>query len=160
MDRTINELIIHCSDSPDGRGDTSKDIELWHKQRALGGIGKPPEPWDPYLDKNGIQRFTGYHWIILHNGVAEQGRPEEFAGCHCIGHNKFSIGLCWIGTSAMSDSQYVTLIRVAADIMLRYNLKVTQVHGHCEFSKKTCPNMDMDKFKTDLNFFNQNTKEC
>lgn len=150
MDRTIDSIIIHCSASPDAREFTVKDIELWHKQRALGSaIGAKPEPWNKFLDKNGIERFCGYHQVICRNGSIEEGRPDHIIGCHAAGHNKSSIGLCWIGLDAMTDPQRTSLIYVTAFYMNKYAIKVQNVKGHCELPnvKKTCPNIDMDEFR-------------
>lgn len=152
MDRKIDLLIIHCSASPDTREAGAKDIELWHKQRALGGIGKPPEPWTKYLDKNGIEKFCGYHWVICRNGAIEEGRPEEHMGCHAAGHNKSSLGFCWIGLNEMTDSQRVSLIHLIVERMNKYAIPIERVLGHCELPgvKKTCPNIDMNELREQI----------
>lgn len=38
-----------------------------------------------------------YHYIIKKNGHLERGRPIEIPGQHAADHNKYSIGLCFIG---------------------------------------------------------------
>ena len=53
--RKINQIIIHCSATPEGRNDTSKDIRRWHLARGFKDIG--------------------YHYIILLDGTIELGRP-------------------------------------------------------------------------------------
>ena len=80
--RRINEIIIHCSATPEGRNDTSADIRAWHTAPKPKGNG-----W-----KN-----IGYHFVVLLDGTIETGRAIENAGAHCTGHNRFSIGVCYIG---------------------------------------------------------------
>lgn len=75
--RTINEIIVHCSATPEGRSFNVTDIDRWHRQRGFSCIG--------------------YHYVVLLDGVIERGRPEEVVGAHCKGHNRRSIGVCYIG---------------------------------------------------------------
>ena len=76
--RKIDKIIIHCSATPIGRDFSAKVIREWH----VKGNG-----WDD----------IGYHYIVRLNGDLEYGRPVEIAGAHCRGHNKNSIGICYIG---------------------------------------------------------------
>jgi len=39
----------------------------------------------------------GYHWYINRNGLISQGRQEQYAGAHVMGHNHHSIGICYEG---------------------------------------------------------------
>ena len=77
--RTINEIILHCSATPEGKNYTVEDIDRWHRQ---------DRHW-----KNGC----GYHYVIHLDGSIHQGRPVEMVGAHCVGHNRHSIGICYIG---------------------------------------------------------------
>ena len=73
--RHINEIIIHCSATPEGRDYTVADIDRWHKARGWRGIG--------------------YHYVIYRDGSVHAGRPVEQIGAHCTGHNANSIGICY-----------------------------------------------------------------
>lgn len=70
--RQINEIIIHCAATPEGRNFTVADIDKWHKQQGWRGIG--------------------YHFVIYIDGSVHKGRPVEDVGAHCLNHNAHSIG--------------------------------------------------------------------
>ena len=117
----IKKLIIHCSESPNGRPDTAEDIHLWHIQRGWSGIG--------------------YHYVICVDGAIQSGRPEYWEGAHCSGHNQDSLGICLIGTDEFSEAQWLALKHVITGIKSRYP-DIT-IHGHREFSSKLCPGFDV-----------------
>lgn len=75
--RQIKEIIIHCSATIEGKDYTVADIDRWHKARGWKGIG--------------------YHFVIYRDGSIHVGRAKSEAGAHCVGHNKISIGICYIG---------------------------------------------------------------
>lgn len=75
--RPINEIIIHCSATPEGRDVSVADIRRWHLQRGFNDIG--------------------YHYVVYLDGSVHIGRPLRQVGAHCIGHNAHSIGICYIG---------------------------------------------------------------
>ena len=37
--RNINEIIVHCSATPEGRHTTVEEINSWHKQNGWKSIG-------------------------------------------------------------------------------------------------------------------------
>ena len=73
--RNINEIIIHCAATPEGKNFTVEQIRDWH----VNGNG-----W----------RDIGYHFVIYLDGSVHKGRPIEEVGAHCRGHNANSIGIC------------------------------------------------------------------
>ena len=75
--RKINEIIVHCAATPEGKHITVKDIDKWHRQRGFKQIG--------------------YHYVIYLDGSINVGRSEAQIGAHCTGHNSNSIGVCYIG---------------------------------------------------------------
>ena len=75
--RNIRYLVVHCSATPEGREHTAQDIELWHRQRGFEGIG--------------------YNYIVRLDGTIEEGRDVNKIPAHVEGHNKDSIGICYIG---------------------------------------------------------------
>lgn len=132
--REINEIIVHCSATPEGRDYTVADIDRWHKQKGWNGIG--------------------YHYVIYRDGSVHIGRPVAQIGAHCVGHNAQSIGVCYIGGCASdgktskdtrTPQQRETLRRLVADLQKQY--PGATVHGHREFANKACPCFDV---KTDL----------
>lgn len=128
--RSINEIIIHCAATPEGKHFTVADIDRWHKQRGF--------------------RCIGYHYVIYLDGSVHAGRPEAEIGAHCTNHNAHSIGVCYIGGVASdgktpkdtrTPAQKESLRRIVADLLKRY--PNATVHGHCEFAAKACPSFDV-----------------
>ena len=122
--REITEIIIHCSDSPNGKDIRASDIHDWHLKRNWSGIG--------------------YHHIVCVDGEIENGRPHYWVGAHAKGHNLSSIGVCLIGRDVFSGEQMYTL-----GILVRYLMRDypnAKVLGHNEVSNKTCPNFDVQKW--------------
>lgn len=129
--RHVNLIVVHCSDSPDDRDVRAADIDRWHKERGFVRIG--------------------YHFVICKDGIIETGRGVNSVGAHCLGHNLFSIGICWTGRKDCNARQRHSLIKTIADMLTKYNLKSNAVKGHCEIDKhKTCPNLDMDDLRADV----------
>lgn len=128
--RNINEIIIHCAATPEGKPFTVADIDRWHRQRGWKGIG--------------------YHFVIYLDGSVYKGRPIELVGAHCLGHNANSIGICYIGgctadgkrpKDTRTPAQKASLVRLVSELRRQYP-KAT-VHGHCEFADKACPAFDV-----------------
>ena len=95
----------------------------------------------------------GYHYIIRKNGNIEKGRNLDEAGAHVRGHNKDSVGICWVGRDDLNDKQLKSLKTLVKTMMRKYGLDLDDVFGHYEFDPgKTCPNLDMHKFRAELLF--------
>ncbi len=127
--RKINEIIVHCAATREGRDFTVEDITRWHKARGFATIG--------------------YHYVIYRDGSIHEGRPLEQIGAHCVGHNKHSIGICYIGGCA-SDGKTPKDTRTSeqkeALLSLLRRLKArfpnATIHGHRDFAAKACPSYD------------------
>ena len=127
--RKINEIIVHCAATREGRDFTVEDIKRWHKARGFATIG--------------------YHYVIYRDGSIHEGRPLEQIGAHCVGHNKHSIGICYIGGCA-SDGKTPKDTRTPeqkeALLALLRRLKArfpnATIHGHRDFAAKACPSYD------------------
>lgn len=139
MKRKVTKLIIHCSDSPDSLNIGFREINQWHRERG-------------WLDKRS-DISCGYHYIVRRNGKIEAGRPESSVGSHTFGHNRESIGICWIGRDKMTPKQDSAIRSLCRKLIEKHGLKPFDIYGHKEFSdKKTCPNIDMDEFRLDVLF--------
>lgn len=126
MKRSIKEIVLHCSDSPAGRGDDAETIHAWHKERGFDGIG--------------------YHFVIRENGYLEAGRPLYWEGAHVRGHNSNSIGICMIGNGHYSEAQLDTAAGLCADLL--NNFPNAKLYGHYELDpNKSCPKYPMSKFR-------------
>jgi len=125
MIKTI-KAIVHCSASPQGRGDDAETIHRWHQEA--------PNNFD------GI----GYHYVILEDGTIQNGRPEYWTGSHARGHND-TIGICLTGEDTFKHAQMISLENMIKD----KGWTSEEVVGHYMVdSKKTCPNFDVPKFLT------------
>lgn len=133
--RRIGEIILHCSATKEGQRFTIQDIDAWHKQRGFNGVG--------------------YHYVILLDGTVETGRPETEVGAHTLGHNKNSIGICYIGgldasakpKDTRTDAQREALIKLVKELKAKY--PEATIHGHNEFANKACPSFNVkDELKT------------
>ena len=127
--RTINEIIIHCADTPAGRDNTVADITAWHKDRGF--------------------RTIGYHYVIYRDGSIHTGRPVQEIGAHCKGHNAHSIGICYIGGKSADGKEHEdtrTPEQKEALLSLLRQLKAqypnATIYGHRDFSSKPCPCFD------------------
>lgn len=131
MKRT--HIIIHCSDSPHGRGDNAKTIHKWHTERGFDGVG--------------------YHYVVLEDGAVEAGRPEYWDGAHTKGYNDKSIGICMIGEDSFTDKQISSVQSIVKMLQHEYNIPNENVLGHYETNGaggKTCPNYSMEHFRNGL----------
>ena len=130
--RTIKELIVHCSATPEGKDYSVDTIRQWHLQRGFSDIG--------------------YHYVIYRDGSIHTGRDESIIGAHCTGHNTNSIGVCYIGGCASdgktpkdtrTTEQKQSLVKLLKELKTKY--PQASIHGHRDFSSKACPSFDATK---------------
>ena len=138
--RKINEIIVHCSATPEGRDYTVQQIRQWHTTPKPKGNG-----W----------RDIGYHFVVYRDGSVHNGRPLDQIGAHCSGHNANSIGVCYIGGSdankrlpngQLAPKDTRTPIQKTALRQLLKKLKEqfpqARIYGHRDFAPKACPSFD------------------
>ena len=139
MNREIDKIILHCSDSSDSIDIGFDEINDWHAARGWKSA------------QTGIS--CGYHYVIRRNGLIERGRDDSEVGAHVKGHNTGSIGICWVGRNDISEKQQTSLLTIVRHLMFQHDLTLDDVYGHCElFPGKTCPNLDMNHFRAELVF--------
>lgn len=93
-------------------------------------------------DNSGI-KTTGYHFIVKRDGSIENGRPLYKPGVFCSGHNKHSIGICYIGgvdksgefCDTRTDLQKFSLIRLINRLMLLYGCEVESIESYIPSKK-------------------------
>ncbi len=126
--RNIRYLVVHCSATPEGRDHTVKDIDLWHKQRGFNEIG--------------------YNYIVRLDGTVEEGRDVNKVPAHVEGHNKDSIGICYIGgidkntlqpKDTRTQAQKEALKKLLKELKALY--PQADILGHRDFPgvAKACP---------------------
>lgn len=144
INRKISNIILHCSDSDYG---TAVIINRWHIARGWTGIGYHLVCLNGYAFKNDPSAYEREF-----DGVFEHGRSFEEIGAHAEGHNSDSIGICLIGKTSFSFQQInavrLKIIELCNILKLSYN----HVIGHYEVDTKgkTCPNIDMNLFRSYL----------
>ena len=127
--RRINEIIVHCTATPEGRDYTVADIRQMHKAQGWGDIG--------------------YHYLIYRDGSIYEGRNVDMVGAHCQGHNAQSIGVCYVGGVAR-DGKTPKDTRTAAqkDALVHLLMQLVclypdaTIRGHRDFAAKACPSFD------------------
>jgi len=130
--RPINKIIIHCSATPEGRDVKTETIRGWHLQRGWSDIG--------------------YHYVIELDGQMKEGRPLEIVGAHVRGQNNNSVGICYVGgvdeqmrpKNTLNECQEEQLIAILK--WLKDKFPKATIHGHNEFSAKSCPSFDVQKW--------------
>lgn len=133
------EIIIHHAESSNC---SVYDIDRWHKDNGWIGIG--------------------YHYFIDKKGVIYTGRPVEWTGAHCIGHNTKSIGICLEGMlqkERVTDVQYSSLLSLIKFIREKYyNMPI---YGHKELNQTNCPgNIDLNKLRKDAESIESNVNHA
>ena len=136
--RQIYELVVHCSATTEGRDYTVDDITRWHKARGFDTIG--------------------YHYVVYRNGEVHVGSPEYVQGAHVRGHNRNSIGICYIGGCAedgktpkdtRTPEQKEALTKLLRGLRKKY--PEAKIFGHRDFDKnKACPSFDAKSEYKDL----------
>ena len=128
--RKIDEIIIHCSATPEGRDHSVADVTAWHRARGF--------------------RTIGYHYLVHIDGRVERGRPESEIGAHCLGHNARSIGVCYVGGLASDcktpkDTRTPEQLRMLRELVkgLQRKYRGAKVYGHRDFAAKACPCFDV-----------------
>lgn len=127
--RQINQIIIHCSATREGKNFTVADIDRWHRERGYAKIG--------------------YHYVVYLNGEIHKGRAKNEIGAHTYGQNRNSIGICYIGgldhngksKDTRTPAQKKALRELVNDLQKRY--PEAKIYGHRDFAKKDCPCFDV-----------------
>lgn len=132
QNRYINEIIVHCSATAEGKDFTVADIRKWHLARGFSDIG--------------------YHYVIYRDGSINKGRDESKIGAHCTGHNSYSIGVCYIGGCAAdgktskdtrTDAQKKAILELLSELKKKY--PKASIHSHRDYANKACPSFDATK---------------
>ncbi len=129
INRPIEEIIIHCSETEEGLDYKADDIDDMHRAKGLDCIG--------------------FHYIIDLDGTIELGRDLSQTGFHTKDANFESIGVCYIG-GMNSNGDYADTRTEAQKLALRALLQVllavwpnAHISGHRDWAVgKDCPCFD------------------
>jgi N-acetylmuramoyl-L-alanine amidase len=140
-----NKIIWHCTATPEGREVTKEDLYRWH------------------VVNNGWSDI-GYHYLIQLDGTVVPCRPEHLVGAHVSGQNSDSIGISYSGgimndgsqraKDTRTDAQIRSMYELTDQLLDKYDLDWSNVHGHNEYAAKACPSFDVQKdIKEKKNYF-------
>ena len=132
--RQINEIIIHCADTKEGKDLKAADIKSWHTSKPPQGNG-----W----------KDIGYHYVVDLDGTIEQGRPLDQVGAHTKDHNAKTIGICYVGgrdangnvKDTRTDAQVAAMRRLVKSLKIVFPT-IVKVSGHRDYAAKACPSFD------------------
>ena len=135
--RIFDTVVLHCSATPEGRWHDADDLRDWH----VNGNG-----WSD----------IGYHFVLLLDGTIEEGRPLRRQGAHVKGHNKNTVGVCYIGgvdehgnpKDTMTPEQEMAFEQVVYCLREEYGDEI-DIMGHRDYEgvSKACPSLDVrEKF--------------
>lgn len=133
--REIDEIIIHCTATPEGKWYDRNDVNAWHKQRGWSMIG--------------------YHYLVLLDGTIQVGRPIGMIGSHVKDHNEKTIGIAYVGgldsdgkkpKDTRTQDQVDAIFWLCESLVKKYKIK-KPIKGHNEYDTgKACPSFSV---KTD-----------
>ena len=133
--REIDRIILHCTATESDNDVRIDDVRKWHT--------------DPVEDGGRGWSDVGYHYLIRLDGTIEVGRPLHKQGAHTRGHNGDSIGIAYAGglhqgeptdtLRPVQERAFITLCHALRQVLCRPLV----LHGHREFSSKSCPCFDM-----------------
>ena len=135
--RTITLIVIHCSSVRPHQRSSAKDIDGWHKDKGWKGIG--------------------YHFVVRRDGTVETGRPLSEVGAHVVGHNRYSIGICYEGgldaAGEAADTRTPEQVRALRELVERCHARFPRalILGHRDLDPgKKCPCFDAVSEFSDL----------
>lgn len=138
--RDIKYIVIHESDTPNGRPHTAQDIDLWHRERFRRSESAR-KAFNPTL------KAIGYHYVICVDGTLQTGRAESEIPAAVQGYNSTSINICLIGKGKYTSPQWYTLKALVGELKKKY--PDAAVKGHYQFDTakgKVCPGFAVDKW--------------
>ena len=129
--RNIKYIVIHCTDTPEGREVTAEEVDRWHRERGF--------------------MMIGYHYLIRLDGTVEHGRPLFMKGAACNKKdcNACGIHICYVG--GRNNQGYTTDTRTLKQTNQLYQLlrrlkeqfPNATISGHRDWDRgKACPCFD------------------
>lgn len=154
--RTIKEIIIHCTATPEGQDKTVEQIRAEH----MAPVSKGGRGWSD----------IGYHYVIYRNGHVMPGRDIDKIGAHATDHNTYSIGIAYVGgveykhgvpyaqlkhKDTRTLSQRASLLTLLTDLRAMYPTARIVSHRDCRMNNgrlpnKACPSFDATKEYRDI----------
>ncbi len=132
-------VVHHSATKPSMQPYTdAASIDKMHKERGMGA-------WHM-----GEVYHVAYHYVILHNGEVQKGRPETCRGAHTTSlfHNRW-IGICLIGYfdtkwtdpgyHVPTPEQMKSLVSLSGELAERWSINPANILPHREINSTRCP---------------------
>lgn len=139
---SIDTIVIHCADTPNGVKHTAVEIDDWHRARNFRRAKAALELQSPQL------KYIGYHAVIEIAGNVVLGRDLSEVGAHVEGNNRNTVGVCMIGRDRFTREQWHAL----RDLVAKWEqaMPIERIAGHREFNRlKTCPGFSVAQWLAD-----------
>jgi N-acetylmuramoyl-L-alanine amidase len=133
--RRIDEIIVHCTATPEGRDLTVEQIRQDHI-------------------KNNHWSDIGYQYVVYRDGTVHLGRDVDISGAHADGHNSHSIGVVYVGgvenrpgvpytqlkaKDTRTEQQKASLLALLMDLRKLYPKARIIGHRDVDTHGKECP---------------------
>ena len=141
--RRIDEIIVHCTATPEGQPRTVEQIRRDHTTPvSKGGRG-----WSD----------IGYHYVVYLDGTVHEGRNVDVSGAHAANHNANSIGVVYVGgvenrpgvpyaqlkpKDTRTEQQKASLLALLMDLRKLYPTARIIGHRDVDTHGKSCPSFD------------------
>jgi N-acetylmuramoyl-L-alanine amidase len=130
-----SKIVVHHSATHDGPEFSWAAIRAYHKSLGWLDIGY----------HGGAELIGGTEEILI-------GRPWDTIGAHCLGHNRNSLGVCFVGDFNAAPPTDAKLAAGAALIRLwmrLFKIPAENIFRHDELNDTDCPgrHFDMNRLK-------------
>lgn len=120
----------------------AKKLDEMHRQRGFDIVC------------GGKTYHIGYHYVILPDGRAQAGRPENCPGAHSgiTYYNQRYLGICVVGDfdshgrwngrrspKQPTEAQIRSLVKLCARLMRKYDIPLQNVRRHRDVNQTYCP---------------------
>lgn len=141
---TLKYLFIHCTDTPEGREVSSREIRKWHTDPvSKGGRGWKQVGYTDMFHLDGkVER-------LVDNNEDAHVDPWEITN-GAKGYNSYSRHVVYVGghdskTKKPKDTRTPEQLKSMAEYVRAFHAKHPQVEikGHNEVAAKACPSFDV-----------------
>lgn len=137
--RPINHIQLHHTWKP-----TKSDyINTDNKERIIWGM------WNYHVNENGWSDI-GQHFTVSPDGLIWDGRSLDRDPAGIYGHNDGGICIEMIGNfdtghEDLEGEQLKSAVELISILLKKFNLYLSDIVFHREYSSKTCPGSSIDK---------------